>query len=681
MELVTSDEDANRLEPAEQQAEDVNTSVIHTEQTLTEPTALPVTQNTSAEHARNPLQGPSVRVVYSGLSSISKGILENLIKGWTQWHAHNADQADGAESGEWTYAAVLAPGTDQPLFWLDKPVSTTCGGEEPSSVPLYDRCTDQVLAGIVASTKRKRESFQRCFNCGSYDHELSSCSRPFDRAVVEANRQALASTKSHSTPINRKLRYHSEGAGEVITAAASKFEGLQAGVLSPALREALGLQELEPPPWLARMRMLGLPPGYDDTGEALKDGSDAQACAVDEQVDAPSEGDDFISLEVPLLKPLKLASQTVQLPGINAPIPYGADLHKWAQAGALTLTQEAGPEAKFPTAFTTPQPAPEPEATARAPSTVLDEAEDVDMEVEEEETLVRESYQNQQNRQLTQEQHSQFARKSFSLLLESDDVDMEVVDTVGQQPCTTHESLDPPAICIKPAEPATQHAEVIVATTPAEPSNVNNVGSPQVEDTNSPRSSIEHDVLAAHDMVPAVAHHHARAAFWRVLPQLHTSTHGAMEQPAAIARIQHVDCSQHAVEQEELNPESYTPLSPHSYIPLSPQTPTDTTYWLEAEQPDLAEQTQHVGNNVDAKPLETDVRHTCLSPSDPVPSLLPSLDVCPVNVEYITSKPERDENIRSRLDGEADLAVKLLLLYSLPTAPLGQSHVASDNGM
>ena len=34
------------------------------------------------------------------------------------------------------------------------------------------------------------------------------------------------------------------------------------GQLSAELRAALGISELAPPPWLARMRRLGYPPGY-----------------------------------------------------------------------------------------------------------------------------------------------------------------------------------------------------------------------------------------------------------------------------------------------------------------------------------------------------------------------------------------------------------------------------------
>ena len=53
-------------------------------------------------------------------------------------------------------------------------------------------------------------------------------------------------------------RYFSEGGGSV----AEEFAGLRPGALSRELRAALGVAETAPPPWLARMRALGYPPGY-----------------------------------------------------------------------------------------------------------------------------------------------------------------------------------------------------------------------------------------------------------------------------------------------------------------------------------------------------------------------------------------------------------------------------------
>ncbi len=52
-------------------------------------------------------------------------------------------------------------------------------------------------------------------------------------------------------------RYFTEGGS-----AAEEFRGLAPGVLSEELCGALGIAKTGPPPWLARMRTLGYPPGY-----------------------------------------------------------------------------------------------------------------------------------------------------------------------------------------------------------------------------------------------------------------------------------------------------------------------------------------------------------------------------------------------------------------------------------
>lgn len=41
-----------------------------------------------------------------------------------------------------------------------------------------------------------------------------------------------------------------------------EFAGLEPGKLSAELRAALGIDANDPPPWLARMRKMGVPPGY-----------------------------------------------------------------------------------------------------------------------------------------------------------------------------------------------------------------------------------------------------------------------------------------------------------------------------------------------------------------------------------------------------------------------------------
>lgn len=65
--------------------------------------------------------------------------------------------------------------------------------------------------------------------------------------------------------------------------AATEASGIAPGCLSPELRAALGVSESAPPPWLARMRKLGYPPGYLADDEALAPAGACSASASDIQ--------------------------------------------------------------------------------------------------------------------------------------------------------------------------------------------------------------------------------------------------------------------------------------------------------------------------------------------------------------------------------------------------------------
>ena len=47
-------------------------------------------------------------------------------------------------------------------------------------------------------------------------------------------------------------------------ACASQVKSAKAGLVTPQLREALGMEEGAPPPWLINMQRYGPPPSYPD---------------------------------------------------------------------------------------------------------------------------------------------------------------------------------------------------------------------------------------------------------------------------------------------------------------------------------------------------------------------------------------------------------------------------------
>eukprot|EP00887_Chlorella_sp_A99_P007439 scaffold2.g7439.t1 len=241
---------------------------------------------------------------YALAGSVQK--LLDALREWAQWHAHRF--LPGYVPPEVTSGAVeLQPDLALLGCWEDKPerpVSRQAGEEAApkpkrgraaasrfnleyergGEVPTYERATngllrdpslaprsalaDEAAAGEAggepalggAGQPMQRLPSNRCFNCGSYGHSLRECFREMRQEVVEENRREFASTGTRSVP----RRYFLAGTanGRAGGTDASDFAGLVPGALSDGLREALGIGLLDPPPWLARMRSLGLPPAY-----------------------------------------------------------------------------------------------------------------------------------------------------------------------------------------------------------------------------------------------------------------------------------------------------------------------------------------------------------------------------------------------------------------------------------
>ncbi|KAL9252157.1 Zinc finger CCHC domain-containing protein [Drosera capensis] len=290
----------------------------------------------------------SVRIVFSSLPRNSKRKLEELLLQWSEWHAQNCSSAkdlqEDLEHGEEYYFPAVNVGPDKSAtvsFIMDNRVCKKRRIDEDQfgrdDTPLYEReygialTSEEQLENRLDSNLREAA---RCFNCGSYNHSLKDCFKPRDAAAVTNARKEFQSKKTPgSGPRGPQLitRYYQ-------SSPAGKYDGLKPGVLSPETRTLLGLEELDPPPWLNRMRVLGYPPGYLDSEE--EDEPSGIMIFGDEETDdtvrdngkcATTINQEFISMSGDndiSEEPKSRKKMAVDFPGINAPVPENAG-EKW----------------------------------------------------------------------------------------------------------------------------------------------------------------------------------------------------------------------------------------------------------------------------------------------------------------------------------------------------------------
>ncbi|XP_077253714.1 uncharacterized protein LOC143892742 isoform X2 [Tasmannia lanceolata] len=262
----------------------------------------------------------------------SKRRLEELLQQWSEWHAHhdsssNDSSKDPLENGEKTYFPALHVGSEMSStvsFWMDNQARPEQSKEflpsENDSVPLYDRGFTLGPTSLDGSANLERgmETLEasRCFNCGSYNHALKECPKPRDNVAVNNARKQHNSKRNPATGPRCPTRYYQISPG-------GKYEGLRAGVLGAETRQCLGIGELDPPPWLNRMREIGYPPGYLDS-EAQDEPSGITIFA-DEETKAEHEDGEIMEAGEPEAQ----KKMTVEFPGINGPIPENADQRRW----------------------------------------------------------------------------------------------------------------------------------------------------------------------------------------------------------------------------------------------------------------------------------------------------------------------------------------------------------------
>ncbi|XP_031391141.1 uncharacterized protein LOC116203527 isoform X1 [Punica granatum] len=277
---------------------------------------------------------PSVHVVYKSLTRASKQKLEELLQQWSEWHTRHIpsaqDPREALEFGEQTVFPALHVGEEKQSavsFWIDLQAKKSQSNEfvslDGNSVPLYDRGYGFSLTEGDGSSNAEggleiMEDAARCFNCGSYSHSLRDCPRPRDNVAVNNARKEHKSKKILNAASRSSTRYYE-------SPSAGKFDGLKPGTLDAETRKLLGLGELDPPPWLNRMRELGYPPGYLDIDD---DDDDDQQSGImifaDGETKPEKQHEDGEIPDEPRRK------KSVAFPGINAPIPEDADERLWS---------------------------------------------------------------------------------------------------------------------------------------------------------------------------------------------------------------------------------------------------------------------------------------------------------------------------------------------------------------
>ncbi|KAF2592107.1 hypothetical protein F2Q70_00043647 [Brassica cretica] len=111
-----------------------------------------------------------------------------------------------------------------------------------------------------------------------------------------------------------------------------KYDGLKPGTLDAETRQLLNLGELDPPPWLNRMREIGYPPGYLAPEDDHMSGITIFGDEMEEtREEIESEDGEILEKGTPPEPQMKM---TVEFPGINAPLPENADEWLWDAAAA-----------------------------------------------------------------------------------------------------------------------------------------------------------------------------------------------------------------------------------------------------------------------------------------------------------------------------------------------------------
>ncbi|KAB2608916.1 hypothetical protein D8674_012084 [Pyrus ussuriensis x Pyrus communis] len=183
------------------------------------------------------------------------GRLAKRARMWSPWHTKHVsssqDPIEAVESGEETFFPVLRVGIEKASahavsFWMDN--QTRKADHNEPNVPLYDRgyAIGLTLAGDGSSNLEGGLEA---------DHSFKKCPKRRNNAAVNSARKQLKSKRNQNAGSCNPTRYYQK------SSAAGKYDSLRPGVLDAETQKLLGLGELDPPPWLNRMREIDYPPG------------------------------------------------------------------------------------------------------------------------------------------------------------------------------------------------------------------------------------------------------------------------------------------------------------------------------------------------------------------------------------------------------------------------------------
>ena len=194
----------------------------------------------------------------------------------------------------------------------------------------------QGLGGIRFADE---DASQACFNCGEAGHPSRACPHPRNDQLAEMRRKAYEQIlgRSFGAPASGGAeRYHEEGG-------ASRFGNPVAGALSAELRNALGMEPLDPPPYLARFLRQGYPVGHlAERDEEVTQASGLRIFTGDEKEDEEDGGGGDADGDADEL--MDDVEWPINFPGVNAPLPAGADVARWSRAAAYDYASRGPPE-------------------------------------------------------------------------------------------------------------------------------------------------------------------------------------------------------------------------------------------------------------------------------------------------------------------------------------------------
>ncbi|XP_033627362.1 zinc finger CCHC domain-containing protein 8-like [Asterias rubens] len=159
--------------------------------------------------------------------------------------------------------------------------------------------------------QRQKRSKATCWNCGQEDHSLRDCPVPRDLVKISMAKKEFMEQNEGNAMMNK--RYHKDEAVD------QRFANFKPGQLSTSLREALGLDEKQVPPYIFQMRTLGYPPGYMKQAEVLQSG----LTVYDVKGEAGNEPGEINPAVKAPTKTKYDPSKLIDYPGFNVPLPEG----------------------------------------------------------------------------------------------------------------------------------------------------------------------------------------------------------------------------------------------------------------------------------------------------------------------------------------------------------------------